>query len=595
MGGYKKVPEHWQHTPMRWTWICVFAAMACQSSSTPTTIPIQEILHDRETVSNETQLAPQQTIPIEIGAIQAVGSVPPARGGHTFIRVTDKMMLLWGGCDLAPNCDAKLYSFDATKRSWSMPKVGGVSPTGRTGHVSWLDSSNTPYMWVWGGFVPDKHSPNGGRFSNEIFALHLATMRWSQPLVSGTTPTARYQATIVSTTPTHHLMFGGSNEHQFFDDLFLFDSDQLHWSFVKTSGERPSARESHSAVLWGHNTDTEMIVFGGYHNDDVLNDVYALSIDTLTWRLISSEGPGARGGHLSFALGSLIYVLGGCDESNNSCYHGITVTDPSVTPHWSSVSVNETVSTREWAALTRSHNRIYMFGGCVPSDTCYQDLWLLEFEDIIPSLQFVSSEATISSTTTVASTTEQSFGTPTPIPTPKYELNVVMESCNRTHNQTSGNIRHSSIPKSRPGRMMMDKLKEIRRELKLAEDLCTSLPGSNPRDTTQICDETLKPCQSPFRDCGYSGCQQRTRSGHQCQAWDCWTHEAGASQACVNTGDTLNVIRLNWAKNVADFGLGAHSYCRNPTGEDTIWCFTTNASVPWDYCSPAPPGGFLSK
>jgi hypothetical protein len=46
------------------------------------------------------------------GELDITGQVPLARGGHTFVRVTDKSFLLWGGCDLVPTCENTLHAFD---------------------------------------------------------------------------------------------------------------------------------------------------------------------------------------------------------------------------------------------------------------------------------------------------------------------------------------------------------------------------------------------------------------------------------------------------------------------------------------------------
>jgi hypothetical protein len=32
-------------------------------------------------------------------------------------------------------------------------------------------------------------------------------------------------------------------------------------------------------------------------------------------------------------------------------------------------------------------------------------------------------------------------------------------------------------------------------------------------------------------------------------------------------------------------GLGDHNNCRDPDGEEQLWCYTTNPNVRWDYCT----------
>eukprot|EP00931_Biecheleriopsis_adriatica_P083152 TRINITY_DN5669_c0_g1_i1.p1 TRINITY_DN5669_c0_g1~~TRINITY_DN5669_c0_g1_i1.p1 ORF type:complete len:1031 (+),score=92.33 TRINITY_DN5669_c0_g1_i1:56-3094(+) len=94
-------------------------------------------------------------------------------------------------------------------------------------------------------------------------------------------------------------------------------------------------------------------------------------------------------------------------------------------------------------------------------------------------------------------------------------------------------------------------------------------------DYEEACNEDL----SGFRDEDYRGCQQTTRNGKTCQKWGLTGRiTPGPSGDHADKGLTY-----------ADSGLYstvAHNYCRNPDGEDTIWCYTTDPSTRWEYCDP---------
>ena len=81
-----------------------------------------------------------------------------------------------------------------------------------------------------------------------------------------------------------------------------------------------------------------------------------------------------------------------------------------------------------------------------------------------------------------------------------------------------------------------------------------------------ICNEKL----TGIKGSGYTGCQKKTRSGKTCQKWD-----SQAPHKHVNSPDK-----------VKNKGLGSHNYCRNPDGENTIWCYTTDAKKRWEFCDP---------
>merc|ERR1719375_2665339 len=68
----------------------------------------------------------------------------------------------------------------------------------------------------------------------------------------------------------------------------------------------------------------------------------------------------------------------------------------------------------------------------------------------------------------------------------------------------------------------------------------------------------------------YIGCQYETQSGYMCQNW---LAQSPQSHSYIP----------EW---YPDGHLGDHNFCRNPDGDTTIWCITTNPSVRWEFCSP---------
>merc|ERR1719160_529214 len=68
----------------------------------------------------------------------------------------------------------------------------------------------------------------------------------------------------------------------------------------------------------------------------------------------------------------------------------------------------------------------------------------------------------------------------------------------------------------------------------------------------------------------YIGCQYQTVSGYMCQNW------------LAQTPQSHGYVP-EW---YPDGHLGDHNFCRNPDGDSTIWCITTNPSVRWEFCDP---------
>lgn len=94
--------------------------------------------------------------------------------------------------------------------------------------------------------------------------------------------------------------------------------------------------------------------------------------------------------------------------------------------------------------------------------------------------------------------------------------------------------------------------------------------GSNldkkPQFGGQACNEQMQGKNSSL----YRGCQSETVSGRTCQKWSLQNPHK----------HTRN--ETNYPKD----DVGDHNFCRNPDGEETIWCYTMDPEVRWEFCEP---------
>jgi len=68
----------------------------------------------------------------------------------------------------------------------------------------------------------------------------------------------------------------------------------------------------------------------------------------------------------------------------------------------------------------------------------------------------------------------------------------------------------------------------------------------------------------------YHGCQTATKNGLTCQKW---SDQSPHSHSFIT----------DWYPSAH---LGDHNFCRNPDGDSTIWCYTTDPGSRWNYCEP---------
>ncbi|KAH7816234.1 putative kelch repeat protein [Monocercomonoides exilis] len=249
---------------------------------------------------------------------------PLQRCGHSAV-IQGADMLIFGG-DNGETCMNDLHAFDLEHEKWTIVPISSspaMLPAPRTRHAA-ISFGNK--MLIFGG--EDMYSGAEDGEDGDVFNQNSADTRQST--------TAKK---------------GGEAKSHYFNDLYMFDTVSLKWlALPSRSEEVPCPRAGHSMTLVG----SSIYVFGGFGEDQHLNDLWELNPLTLCWTKIepakkektaeedqsdpSSGGfqylsprsphssaaasrtrrsgsdatcPSPRSGHSAFAVGDKLLIFGG--------------------------------------------------------------------------------------------------------------------------------------------------------------------------------------------------------------------------------------------------------------------------------------------
>lgn len=193
---------------------------------------------------------------------------------------------------------------------------------------------------------------------NDLHLLEVDTLSWSPVFTAGNTPSprSRHTATLVKSTLW---VVGGLGEGQtVFNDVYTLNTSSMVWSKPVIKGTTPMPpRWGHSAIRSG----SLIIIFGGHSGVHVLNDLYILDTDSLTWRFVDTTAnangppspplPPPNGGLsvLSGSLSSLPNILANIPTNGTA----ITVDGAPLTNH-GSLTVSASSSTVTTPTLATS-------------------------------------------------------------------------------------------------------------------------------------------------------------------------------------------------------------------------------------------------
>merc|ERR1719445_1921522 len=123
------------------------------------------------------------------------------------------------------------------------------------------------------------------------------------------------------------IVFGG-NDGQPLNDIHILrltsdDGLEGEWSTPVINGTPPQARGGHSAVCV---KNKQLLIFAGGYNSKILNDLYILDVEAMTWIRPSDTGmiPEPRAGHsCCVTKNNGVYICGGGDSEDDKLFNDL--------------------------------------------------------------------------------------------------------------------------------------------------------------------------------------------------------------------------------------------------------------------------------
>ncbi|ETL25050.1 hypothetical protein L916_21058, partial [Phytophthora nicotianae] len=264
-------------------------------------------------------LKPKPAAALKWEIVEALGTAPPERWGHTATKISEERVVVYGGTDDDECTLGDLHVFDMKTHRWSTPL--NCDTNTRTWHDAvYLSSKNL--VLVFGG---ERNATTEGELDilSDIMVLDTECFLWYPPAIQGSPPSARSGHTCTA-VGNEVVVFGGSGGRNRQSSVHILDSDDWNWKAVKVEGKPPSARTYHSAVAVG---DDKIVYFGGNDSSKSFNAVHVLQKvekkgSGVVWSwfhpCVVGVPPQERTGHSATLLSDgKILVFGGWDPQRD--------------------------------------------------------------------------------------------------------------------------------------------------------------------------------------------------------------------------------------------------------------------------------------
>ena len=269
-------------------------------------------------------------------------SFPPKKDGHAMALCTsnqNKKLVMFAGSDNqhVSGQNNALYSVDLSSLQWKVDlshEQSSTRPTGRT-QSGFTQVDNNLFIFggkVTGVVVGKSDSGDdiiGNKILDDFWVFNSEEGSWKKLSNKLADNTILPELCGCSLCPSNKgdviYLYGGYTGKDYSNELYRYNIKNNVWEILtsKTKGVGPQhGRERHSSILIPQKN--EMFVSGGWIFGGVSSSIYALDLETLTWRAIETKGVDSkllrRYGHTSVCIEvtrdeQYVIIIGGKDIS----------------------------------------------------------------------------------------------------------------------------------------------------------------------------------------------------------------------------------------------------------------------------------------
>lgn len=198
----------------------------------------------------------------------------PAFAGHSLVKWEDKLFVVAGHSKDVSDI-VTVWSIDLETNKFSVVNTHGIAPKARGGQSVAIFGSK---LLMFGGEDTKR------QLLNDLHILDLRTMSWDSVQTKNMHPAPRFDHTAVIHADQYLLIFGGASHSICFNDLHALDLETMEWSEPETQGIAVMARGGHAGAM----VDERWYIVGGGDNKSGATETIVLNTSKLVWSLSTS-------------------------------------------------------------------------------------------------------------------------------------------------------------------------------------------------------------------------------------------------------------------------------------------------------------------